>query len=224
MKCLTSTALSRASSGGAIVTTGSARKRDRRSGKPMRELAGRHARGQQHRQLVLAHQVEQMKQQRARRRCRHGGPRPAARCTGQPRPRPPRAARSPRSRAAPDFRRQTLARCVLPARGGRTTTATEAWGQCGQRSMMSAAARLDWLMRKSSAPSAGRCGKIEYRADRVPDAHGVSPRDDSVSPGRSHALVDGAVQIDLDGEAHQNPHRCRQRHGNQACPPDRTDS
>ena len=64
------------------------------------------------------------------------------------------------NRAAPDFRRQTLARCVLPARAGATTT-TERCGQSGQRSTMSAAAWLDRLIRKSSASSAGRCGEIE---------------------------------------------------------------
>ena len=62
MKCLTRTALSRASSGGAMVTSGSARRRDRRSGRLTLELARRHARGEQHGQLVLAHQVEQVEQ------------------------------------------------------------------------------------------------------------------------------------------------------------------
>ena len=125
-KCLTSTALSRASSGGEMATRGSARRRERRSGRAHVELARRRARGEQHRHLVLAHQVQQMEQgalvadagvqvldqQRAARRHATSAS--------------PSAPAS--SRAAPDFRRQTLARCVLPAPGGATTT-TEACGQ-----------------------------------------------------------------------------------------------
>ena len=62
MKCLTSTALSRASSGGAMVTKRQRPQTRSEIGQADVELAGRHARGEQHRQLVLAHQVEQVKQ------------------------------------------------------------------------------------------------------------------------------------------------------------------
>ncbi len=122
VNCLTSTALSRASSGGcdgdqrqrpqARAQVGQARRRARPAG-----TRGR----QQHGQLVLAHQVEEMEQ--------HALVGDAGvQVLDQQRPLAGRTATSASPRRGlpaappPDFRRQTLARCVLPAPAGATTS------------------------------------------------------------------------------------------------------
>ncbi len=157
-KCLTSTALSRASSGGAMATRGSARRRERRSGRRDLELARGSARGEQHRQLVLARQVQQVEQRRARRRCRRArsstSSAPVPRRTGSAARRAPRPRVGPHPTSGATRWRGGSCRPRRPQHDrGRQC------GQSGQRSTMSAAAWLDRLTRKSSAPSAGRCGR-----------------------------------------------------------------
>ena len=140
-----------------MVTSGSARRRERRSGRLTSSSPGGSARGEQHRQLVLAHEVEQVEQDalvadagvQVLDQQRAGG-------AGHVR----LAQRAGRTPAAPDFRRQTLARCVLPARGG-ATTSTERCGQSGQRSMMSAAAWLDRLIEEILRPQRRAVRQIE---------------------------------------------------------------
>ena len=80
---------------------------------------------------MLAHRIEEMEQGRS-------SATPACRSSTSTAPVADAATTSASpsacasSRAAPDFRRQTLARCVLPARGGPTTERRD-WARCGQQ-------------------------------------------------------------------------------------------
>ena len=204
VKCLTRTALSSAWSGAAMHHERQRAQPRSQIGELYLQLAGRHPRGEQHRQLVLANQVEQVKQHAlvadAGMQVLHqqsvGGSRRA--------PCRPRKRRAASSRAAPDFSRQTLARCVLPDLAG-PTTKIEACGQSGHRSMTSAAARLDWLMKKSSAPSAGRCGRSKMSCSCSPLT--APPCQSSPQSLRGRESPQAEPGPHFDAHEHQTP-RC----------------